>query len=193
MAVAVDKKPRHRRSYRRLPILLPRCDFNRKYPCKRQHPKTWLCPIQDPGFLGLLDFYFMGGMHDEAGGIRDMHAVPQLMCKEIACLFDDDFRALDLYCAWKASRKLEDESSIEFMRRTFHVTPRLCRQFRRAWCRYFVRFKPLEIRAPSWLESYGDWKGMSVGYQQQRGIVKDERQARKRPGTAEAANRKRDH
>ena len=100
----------------------------------------------------------MGGIREEGAGVRDMQAVPQLKCKEIACWFDDDFRALDIYCEWKRTGVLE-------------MHPRLCREFRRAWCRYFVRMKPLDVRVPKWLRSNGDWTGVSVEYQRRRGVL----------------------
>ena len=137
-----------------------RCRQNPTYACPGQSKKSYLCPIEDGPFVALLDLYFMGGYRDrdDIPSPRTPDAIPGLKCREIACWFDDDFRALDAYCLWKATGKLE-------------MTPRLCREFRKAWCRYYVRLMPLHIkRRPVWMGGFGKWKGVSVGWSKQWGI-----------------------
>lgn len=127
-------------------------------PCRGQDKRSFLCPIQDGPFTDLLDFYFMGGITDDGPGVRDPKAVPKLKCKEIAIWFDSDFVALDAYCAWKVTGDL-------------WMQPGLCREFRRAWCRYYARLTPPEVRPPRWFKGFSRWTGASLEYQRQHGVL----------------------
>mgnify|MGYP001193024438 CR=1 FL=1 len=99
----------------------------------------------------------MGGIREDGAGVRDPKALPGLKCREIAIWFDSDFMALDAYCEWKATGVLR-------------MHPRLCREFRRAWCRYFVRLAP-GGRPPKWLRGYSRWAGVSIEYQRRHGVL----------------------
>lgn len=173
----VDKRPRKKAHFRKLRFFTLRCDFNGRYPCKRQHPKSFVCPLQDEDFLRHLDFYFMGGLWDEGQEpevyherIDDPAPIPKAHCKQIALWFDEDFRALDAYCAWKGSRKWEGESEEDFNVRVLRMRPSLCRQFRRSWCRYYVQTHQKRPR-PLWMHSIKDWFGKSIEFQRKRGIL----------------------
>lgn len=141
------------RKCNRLPIFV-QCPHNSRLACKGQNRKTYLCPIQDAGFTAALDFYFEGGIRNEYGAPIpvDPNAVHSLKCIEIATWFDNDFRALEAYCTWK---------HIGFL----SMSPRLCREFRDAWCRYFVRMQPLGVIKPAWMRGYSKWQCVSIGFQ----------------------------
>lgn len=87
----------------------------------------------------------------------DPQAVPRLKAIEIACWFDSDFAALDAYGQWRRTGLLD-------------MTLSLCQQFRRAWCRYYVRFKPLDVKKPAWLQEQGKWTGISVEWSKTHGV-----------------------
>jgi len=143
----------------RLRIFAPKCTFNGSFACKGQDKKTFLCPIQDARFTGLLDFYCEGGVweKDAPPGEFDPNAVPRLKSIEIACWFDNDFTALDSYCAWKGSGKL-------------NMTPAMCRQFKVAWARYYVRMRPLNQRKPKWLKGESSYQGVSLRWARDHGL-----------------------
>ena len=174
----VDKRPRKKAQFRRLRIFTQRCDFNGRYPCKRQHPRNVICPLQDEDFLRHLDFYFMGGQWDEDQEpdevfherIDDPAPIPKAHCKQVALWFDEDFRALDAYCHWKGSRKRRDETEEDFNARTLGMRPSLCKQFRRAWCRYYIQTHQKRPR-PLWMLGLKVWRGKSIEYQRQHGIL----------------------
>lgn len=134
------------------------CRYNQRVICKNQHKGVFCCPIQDSRFTALLDFYFEGPDRSEARGVRDPRAVQNLKQIEIASWFDDDFSALDVYGQWKVSGKLS-------------MTQTICRQFRRAWARYYTRLQPLGQKPPNWLKGYTKWRGVSLGYQKKFGVL----------------------
>jgi hypothetical protein len=100
----------------------------------------------------------MGGMRDDGFGVRDPNALPGLKCIEIACWFDDDFQALDAYCQWKRTGHLQ-------------MTRGLCREFRRAWCRYYARHAPLRVKPPKWFKGFSRWLGVGIEYQRKHGVL----------------------
>lgn len=155
----------------------PRCKYNPKYPCKGQSYRRFLCPIEDGHFTGLLDFYFLGGLSEESKGVRDPNAIPGLLSLEISSWFDDS-KTLDAYCTWKATEKRRDEDEDRFNKRALRMHPKLCRQFRRAWCRYFVRYGLPGERKPEWMKGWDCWKGQSVEYQRSWGILGNDDQVR---------------
>ena len=137
----------------RLRFFTHKCTFRRQLSCKNQPKKGPIfCPIQDDGFTRLLDFYFEGGIKEnDISGVHDPRAVPRLKCIEIACWFDDDFHALEVYCHWKKTGILR-------------MTSNLCQQFKRAWSRYYVRLKPLNVKRPKWHREDVKWQGISLGW-----------------------------
>jgi hypothetical protein len=158
----------------RLSVFTSNCQFNPRLRCRGQSPKSFHCPLQDDQFTDLLDFYFMGGKReDPLPGIiipRDVQAIPQLQCKQIAVWFDSDFHALEQYCTWKCAISGAWETEGDVLRRTLGMTYRLCNEFRRAWCRYYVQTQPLEVQKPRWMRGWEQWRGSSVARAQAHGV-----------------------
>lgn len=100
----------------------------------------------------------MGGIRDEESGGIGVLDVPGLKSKEISLWFDNDFHALEIYCEWKQTGYLR-------------MTYQLCREFRRAWCRYYVRLRPAEVRRPRWMRGWTCWQGASVEWCKNNGVA----------------------
>ena len=150
-------KPRDRRKWNRLGFNTLPCSFNSKMVCSGVTRRTFFCPLHDNLFLDLLDWYFMGGIRDDDTGPLTIRGVPGLKSKEVSLWFDSDFHALEVYCIWKVTGQ-------------FQMTYTLCREFRRAWCRYYVRLKPMDVKRPRWMRGHECWKGTSIEFCKRYGV-----------------------
>ncbi len=152
MAIShLDVYPKTKKVYV-LPEPIPRCSHNHRMPCHWQP-----CSIDDLRFTRFLDRYCekFGSRPSTdlsgAPGSRDFmrQTIPDLLSLEVASWFDDR-EALERYAAWKDNQTLRMDADI-------------CREFRWAWCRWFVRMGPLGVHRPAWMRGWGEYQRIAIG------------------------------
>lgn len=76
---------------------------------------------------------------------------PDTLSLEVSGWFDEH-GTLERFARWRVEN------------RSLRVSRAMCEDFRRAWCRWFVRLQPLGVMRPRWMRGHDEYKRIAFGY-----------------------------
>jgi len=131
------------------------CPWNRHEMCGEVHTRKGRCPLLHTQWTKLLDLYLERSnilkspnlMVSGQGNPVKASEPPWLML-EVPNWFDDpDF--IRIYALYRYSGVLR-------------MSEEVCKGFRAAWARWYVRFRPLDVIRPRWLRGESRYRRLSV-------------------------------